>query len=66
MVRDGKLQVPDARALARAMTLMNNAYLLAEFGASLRGIATSPWPRSRRSGCASRRRYRNLDKEARS
>ncbi len=32
MVREGKLHVPDARALARAMTLMNEAYLLAEFG----------------------------------
>jgi TetR/AcrR family transcriptional regulator, ethionamide resistance regulator len=37
MVRDGKLQVPDARALARAMTLMNNAYLLAEFGREPQG-----------------------------
>jgi AcrR family transcriptional regulator len=32
MVRAGRLDVPDARALARAMTLMNDAYLLAEFG----------------------------------
>lgn len=32
MVAEGKLQVPDPRALARAMTLMNHAYLLAEFG----------------------------------
>lgn len=32
MVREGKLDVPDPRALARAMTLMNHAYLLAEFG----------------------------------
>ena len=32
MVGQGKLDVPDARALARAMTLMNEAYLLAEFG----------------------------------
>jgi AcrR family transcriptional regulator len=32
MVRQGLLHVPDARALARAMTLMNEAYLLAEFG----------------------------------
>lgn len=32
MVREGRLQVPDARALARAMTLMNQAYLLEEFG----------------------------------
>lgn len=32
MVREGKLDVPDPRALARAMTLMNQAYLLAEFG----------------------------------
>jgi AcrR family transcriptional regulator len=37
MVGDGKLQVPDARALARAMTLMNNAYLLAEFGREPQG-----------------------------
>jgi hypothetical protein len=32
MVREGKLDVPDPRSLARAMTLMNQAYLLAEFG----------------------------------
>jgi AcrR family transcriptional regulator len=32
MVGEGKLHVPDPRALARAMTLMNHAYLLAEFG----------------------------------
>jgi AcrR family transcriptional regulator len=32
MARDGQLQVPDPRALARAMTLMNEAYLLDEFG----------------------------------
>jgi AcrR family transcriptional regulator len=32
MVGEGKLDVPDARALARAMTLMNEAYLIAEFG----------------------------------
>jgi AcrR family transcriptional regulator len=32
MVREGLLQVPYPRALARAMTLMNQAYLLAEFG----------------------------------
>jgi TetR/AcrR family transcriptional regulator, ethionamide resistance regulator len=29
---EGRLDVPDTRALARAMTLMNEAYLLAEFG----------------------------------
>jgi TetR/AcrR family transcriptional regulator, ethionamide resistance regulator len=32
MVQAGLLDVPDAHALARAMTLMNQAYLLAEFG----------------------------------
>jgi hypothetical protein len=32
MVSEGKLDIPDAGALARAMTLMNEAYLLAEFG----------------------------------
>ena len=32
MVSEQKLDVPDARALGRAMTLMNQAYLLAEFG----------------------------------
>jgi TetR/AcrR family transcriptional regulator, ethionamide resistance regulator len=37
MGREGKLQVPDARALARAMTLMNEAYLLAEFGREPQG-----------------------------
>lgn len=37
MVRSGLLQVPDARALARAMTLMNEAYLLAEFGREPQG-----------------------------
>jgi TetR/AcrR family transcriptional regulator, ethionamide resistance regulator len=37
MVREGLLQVPDARALARAMTLMNEAYLLAEFGRESHG-----------------------------
>ena len=37
MVREGLLQVPDARALARAMTLMNDAYLLAEFGRDPQG-----------------------------
>ncbi|HEY2159965.1 MAG TPA: TetR/AcrR family transcriptional regulator [Solirubrobacteraceae bacterium] len=37
MVREGKLKVPDARALARAMTLMNQAYLLEEFGREPQG-----------------------------
>jgi AcrR family transcriptional regulator len=37
MVREGKLRVPDARALARAMTLMNQAYLLEEFGREPQG-----------------------------
>lgn len=32
MARAGLLQVPDARALARAMTRMNESYLLEEFG----------------------------------
>jgi TetR/AcrR family transcriptional regulator, ethionamide resistance regulator len=32
LVADGRLNVPDTHALARAMTLMNEAYLLAEFG----------------------------------
>jgi AcrR family transcriptional regulator len=32
MASEGKLHVPDPRALARAMTLMNEGYLLAEFG----------------------------------
>jgi AcrR family transcriptional regulator len=37
MVREHMLDVPDARALARAMTLMNQAYLLAEFGREPQG-----------------------------
>ena len=37
MVGEGALEVPDTRALARAMTLMNHAYLLAEFGHEPRG-----------------------------
>ncbi len=37
MAREDKLHVPDARALARAMTLMNEAYLLAEFGREPQG-----------------------------
>jgi AcrR family transcriptional regulator len=37
MVRAGLLHVPDARALARAMTLMNQAYLLAELGREPQG-----------------------------
>jgi hypothetical protein len=37
MVHQGKLQIPDALALARAMTLMNQAYLLAEFGREPQG-----------------------------
>jgi len=37
MVRDGLLDVPDPRALARAMTVMNQAYLLAEFGREPQG-----------------------------
>jgi AcrR family transcriptional regulator len=37
MARDRQLQVPDPRALARAMTLMNEAYLLDEFGRQPQG-----------------------------
>jgi AcrR family transcriptional regulator len=37
MARDGLLHVPDPRALARAMTVMNQAYLLAEFGQDPQG-----------------------------
>src|SRR5436309_13647892 len=37
MVREGKLDVPDARALACAMTLMNQAYLLDQFGREPQG-----------------------------
>jgi TetR/AcrR family transcriptional regulator, ethionamide resistance regulator len=37
MVREGTLHVPDARALARAVTPMNEAYLLAEFGREPQG-----------------------------
>jgi AcrR family transcriptional regulator len=37
MVREGMLDIPDARALARAMTLMNEAYLMAEFGREPQG-----------------------------
>ena len=32
LVADGRLEVIDTRALARALTLMNAAYLLEEFG----------------------------------
>ena len=32
LAAEGRLDVPDTRALARAMTLMNESYLLAEFG----------------------------------
>lgn len=37
MVEAGLLDVPDPRALGRAMTLMNQAYLLAEFGREPQG-----------------------------
>ena len=37
MAGEGLLDIPDARALARAMTLMNEAYLLAEFGRAPHG-----------------------------
>jgi AcrR family transcriptional regulator len=37
MVQAGLLHVPDPRALARAMTLMNEAYLLNEFGREPQG-----------------------------
>jgi TetR/AcrR family transcriptional regulator, ethionamide resistance regulator len=37
MAGEGLLQVPDPRALARAMTIMNTAYLLAEFGSEPQG-----------------------------
>jgi hypothetical protein len=37
MIREGMLDIPDARALARAMTLMNEAYLMAEFGREPQG-----------------------------
>ena len=37
MVHAGLLHVPDGRALARAMTLMNQGYLLAEFGREPQG-----------------------------
>ncbi len=32
LAAEGRLDVPDTKALARAMTLMNESYLLAEFG----------------------------------
>jgi AcrR family transcriptional regulator len=32
LVGEGRLQVPDTRAMARALNLMNEAYLLQEFG----------------------------------
>jgi AcrR family transcriptional regulator len=32
LVENGRLEVPDTRALARALNLMNQAYLLQEFG----------------------------------
>jgi AcrR family transcriptional regulator len=37
MVRERQLNVPDPHALARAMTLMNEAYLLEEFGRAPQG-----------------------------
>jgi hypothetical protein len=37
MVQEGLLDVPNPRALARAMTLMNQAYLLNEFGREPQG-----------------------------
>ncbi len=37
LVDEGVLEVPDTRALARALTLMNEAYLLAEFGREPQG-----------------------------
>jgi AcrR family transcriptional regulator len=37
MAGEGLLQVPNPRALARAMTIMNTAYLLAEFGREPQG-----------------------------
>jgi AcrR family transcriptional regulator len=37
MAGEGLLKVPDPRALARAMTIMNTAYLLAEFGRDPQG-----------------------------
>jgi len=37
MVREGSLDVPDAPTLARAMTLMNQGYLLEEFGREPQG-----------------------------
>jgi hypothetical protein len=37
MAGQGLLKVPDPRALARAMTIMNTAYLLAEFGRDPQG-----------------------------
>jgi AcrR family transcriptional regulator len=37
MARDRQLRVPHPRALARAMTLMNEAYLLEEFGRQPQG-----------------------------
>jgi AcrR family transcriptional regulator len=40
MVGEGTLRVPDAGALARAMTVMNEAYLLAEFGREPQGDPT--------------------------
>jgi AcrR family transcriptional regulator len=37
MAAEGLLKVPDPRALGRAMTLMNQAYLMAEFGREPQG-----------------------------
>jgi TetR/AcrR family transcriptional regulator, ethionamide resistance regulator len=37
LVADGLLEVPDSHALARALTLMNEAYLLSEFGREPQG-----------------------------
>jgi AcrR family transcriptional regulator len=64
MAREGLLEVPDVRGLARAMTLMNEAYLRAEFGRDPQGnrdlaLATletvwlrlaTPLPQSRSGG----------------
>jgi len=37
LVDEGQLQVPDTAALARALTLLNEAYLLSEFGREPQG-----------------------------
>jgi AcrR family transcriptional regulator len=37
LVDEGALEVPDTQALARALTLMNEAYLLSEFGREPQG-----------------------------